>query len=371
MKDEIRCDSFEPGSASDLSSDKTKVGRIGGKNSEHRSGGAFISKKLLHQIEMVLNENSDKAAHKKKKVGSGTQSKRRTVIKGFFCDLLYLKFKIESIYNLKEKHLIAVFNFLEKQGQSPATIQNKISIMRVFCKWIGKDGMVRDSILYVKNKASVRRSTVVQEDKSWTGNGVDVLLLLAVITAKDKVVAMWLELCWAFGLRISESVMLKPAMSHEGDFVWIREATKGGRPRVIPIENEIQRDVLQRAKQLGDGKTGFLGKRGKSMKSKRRRIYTVMESLGITLKDCGISAHGLRHEYMQESFKRLLGIDAPIKGGDLSQLEKTKLNVASLKLAERAGHSRASIGAAYYGSRAIRKANTGHDKTTKEMGNEF
>jgi hypothetical protein len=56
---------------------------------------------------------------------------------------------------------------------------------------------------------------------------------------------------------------------------------------------------------------------------------------------------------MQASFKRLLGTEPPIKGGDLSELDKQELHVASQKLMERAGHTRVTIGSAYYGSRRI------------------
>ena len=59
---------------------------------------------------------------------------------------------------------------------------------------------------------------------------------------------------------------------------------------------------------------------------------------------------------MHESFKRVVGIEAPIRGGDLSQVGKAELHVASQKLMERAGHTRVTIGAAYYGSRRVKKA---------------
>lgn len=327
-----------------------KPGRVDGRNSSHRSEG-FIPKKLKNEIFLMLKVNRDKAVHKKKKVGQGTQDKRETVIYGFFADLLKLKYRIESIYSLKQKHLVAVFNHLEAQGQSPSTIQNKISIMRVFCEWAGKYGMVNDSSAYVKDRASVRRTMVAQEDKSWDGKGVDVLSKLPEIAKKDKAVALWLEICWAFGLRVRESIMSRPGVATEGKFFWVWEGTKGKRPRIVPIETQVQMDVIERAKLEADGKTGYLGERGKTYEQKRRRFYGVMESLGITLSEEGVTAHGLRHQYMQDSFKRLLGIDAPVKGGDLSQVDKDELHVASQKLMERAGHTRVSIGSSYYGSR--------------------
>lgn len=330
-----------------------KPGRVDGKNSTYRSGEHRIPKRCKNQIMTVLKENRDKAAHKEKKVGSGTQEKRKTVILGFFSDLFFLGFMIESIFNLKEKHLKAVFNFLEEQGQSPSTIQNKVSIMRVFCGWIGKNGMVRDSALYVKDKSSVRRSMIVREDKSWEGKGIDVPAKLAEISKKDETVGLVLELCWAFGLRVKEALMLRPHVAHESEFIWVRDGTKGDRSRVIPIKNDVQRNVLERAKAVADKKSGFIGKRGKTFEQKLRRFYYVLKACGITLHEGQITAHGLRHQYMQDRFKHLVGIDAPVKGGNLGEVDKDELHVASQKLMEEAGHTRVSIGSSYYGSRRV------------------
>lgn len=331
-----------------------KPGRVDGKNSKHRSGG-FLPKKLKNELHLVFKEHRDKAAHKDKKVGTGTQDKRETVIYGFFAELLRLKFRIESIHSLKQKHLEAVFKFLESQGQAPSTIQNKISIMRVFCEWIGKYGMVGDSSLYVEDRASVRRSMVAKEDKSWDGKGVDVLAKVEEVSAKDKSVGIWLELCLAFGLRVREAIKSRPGMRTDGTHFFVWEGTKGGRPRVVPIENEVQKDVIERAVKLVDGKTGYLGVRGKTYTQKRDKFYNTLKACGITLSEEGVTAHGLRHQYMQESFKRLTGVDAPVKGGDLSELDRDEFHLASQKLMERAGHTRVTIGASYYGSRRIKK----------------
>ena len=332
-----------------------KPGRINGKNSSYQSGGGFIPKKLNNEIEVMLQKHKDLAAHKDKKVGQRTQDIRRSVIKGFFSDLWKLKYKLETIHNLKEKHLHAVFRPLEAQGQAPSTIQNKRSIMRVFCAGIGKPGMVRDSSLYVEDKLSVMRTMVAREDKSWDGKGVDISGMLEKVRNVDRTVAIELELCLAFGLRVKEAIMLRPLVCRDGsgEHIQVREGTKGDRPRVVPIENAIQKNVLDRAEELMDKKTGFLGKRGTTLTQKRNRFYYVMKKCGITLSESDISAHGLRHQYMQESFKRLLGIEAPVKGGNLADVDADELHVASQKLMERAGHTRVTIGASYYGSRRV------------------
>lgn len=243
--------------------------------------------------------------------------------------------------------------------QSPSTVQNKISIMRLFCEWIGKNGMVRDSTRYVKDKSSVRRSTVVKEDKSWDGNGVSVRSKIDEVAKEDSKIALRLELCLAFGLRVREAMLLRPGLATEGNFkgacVHVRDGTKGGRSRVVPIENEVQLDVLTRAIAASDKTSGFLVSAGKDEEARLQHFYYVVRKCGLSFADSGVTAHGLRHQYMHESFKRLLGIEPPVRGGDLSVLDKDELHLASQKLMERAGHSRVSIGSAYYGSRRVVK----------------
>lgn len=51
-----------------------KSGRVDGKNSVHRSGG-FLHKQLKRELFLVLSEYRGKAAHKERKVGSGTQDR--------------------------------------------------------------------------------------------------------------------------------------------------------------------------------------------------------------------------------------------------------------------------------------------------------
>ncbi len=342
-----------------------KPGRVDGKNSKHKSTGR-IPQNCKKEIEVILKENRDKGAVRDKRVGYETQEKRSTVIRGFFADLFMLGHKIKSVHSLKQKHLIAVFNYQEEMNQSPSTIQNKISIIRTFCEWIGKNGMVLESSFYVKDSASVRRSTVVKEDKSWEGKGIDVMAKITEVAAEDLKIALRLELCLAFGLRVAEAMSLRPAVamvgSPSGAAVHVRDGTKGGRSRLVPIENQVQLDVIKRAIAASDKTTGFLNSKGADDEKRRQHFYYVMRKCKITLADDGVTAHGLRHQYMHDAHKRLSGIEPPIKGGDISQIEKDEYCIMSMQLMERAGHSRVSIGSAYYGSRRVRKTKPDTEK---------
>lgn len=328
-----------------------KPGRINGKNSAYRSGATPVKRRVMNEIVEILEKNRDKGAHKDKRVGYVTQERREKTIIGFFSDLFYLRYTLESVHNLKQKHLVAVFNFLEEEGQSPSTIQGKISIMRTFCEWIGKPGMVVQSTAYVKDKGSVRRSMVATEDKSWEGKGVDAEKVFEEMRGKYPLEAMWLELCLAFGLRVQEAVMLRPNVAHEAESIWLREGTKGDRPRVVPVPIEVKENVLARAKAMANKKTGRLGKPGKTVEQNIQRLYYIMRLFKLTLAKSGVSAHGLRYQYIHYAYKRLTGQEPPVKGGDIAKVDPAVFQVASQKMMEYVGHTRVRIGASYYGSR--------------------
>ncbi|MHB1300524.1 MAG: tyrosine-type recombinase/integrase [Burkholderiales bacterium] len=331
-----------------------KPGRINGHNSTYRSGSHPIKRKVRYELVQIMREH---LAHgvRKSTVGQETMDDRKEAIENFFSDLFFLRYNIESVHNLKQKHLAAVYQFLEAQGQAPATLQNKISHMRIFCEWIGKPGMVVESSSYVVNPLSTKRTMVVQEDRSWSGNGVDVMEMIEKIRLEDEKVAAVLYLNYGFGLRLKEAVMMNIFKSVDGNVLTVVHGTKGGRIRSVPIEHEWQHRLLEVVRGVVDQTTGKLAPRGKTVDQAERRVRTLMEKYGLTMAQMGVTPHGLRHQYMQERFKELTGVEAPIKGGDISVLDKQTFDEATGKLMERAGHSRLSIGASYYGSRRMKK----------------
>jgi len=66
------------------------------------------------------------------------------------------------------------------------------------------------------------------------------------------------EMCWAFGLRREETVEMRPGVGDNGDVLFVIDGTKGKRARNIPIRNELQRAVLEKAKLVADKKTGIV-----------------------------------------------------------------------------------------------------------------
>lgn len=331
-----------------------RPGRIGGHNSSYKSGSHPIKPHVRHELNKLIKQNIERGV-RRDVVGEKTKDTRKEVIKNFFSDIFYLGFKIESVYNLKQKHLSGVCQLLESMGQAPSTIQNKLSHMRIFCEWIGKAGMVGEASSYVVNPLSTKRTMVVQEDKSWEGNGIDVAEMIETIRKEDPKVGAALWLYYGFGLRFKEAVMMNVFKSVDGNVLTVVHGTKGGRIRSVPIEYDWQWGILEIVKGVVDQQTGKLAQRGKTVLQSERRIRTLLEKHKLTMAQLGVTAHGLRHQYMQERFKEMTGVDAPVKGGDISVLDKKEFDAVTGKLMERAGHSRLTIGASYYGSRRMKK----------------
>jgi integrase len=309
-----------------------------------------VKRKLMLEILATLSSNNDKCANgRNKRVGHLTQEKRKTVMKSFVADMHLLSYRLESMNNVREKHIFAWVDFLVKQSQKPSTIQNKLSVLRIYCSWIGKKGMVRSPEYYVADSVLVKRSTATKSDKSWDGKNVDELI--QVVSHKDVIVGMQLKLCHQFGLRRLEAIMIKPHIADEGAYIHVRSGTKGGRPRLVPIVTEKQREVLEEAKAMTDSKSGLICRPGKSLKQAINRFKFIMCYCGITKLGEGVTPHGLRHGYVHRRYEaRTEGGKLPVKGGKPGEVDSHLAKVAKMKVMEEVGHSRVSVTTAYGGS---------------------
>lgn len=311
---------------------------------------APAKKELITEMHHVFEQDIDKCANgRNKRVGHLTMEKRKMVMMGFIADLHHLGFHIESLSNLREKHIVAWVELLVKNGQAPSTIQNKLSVLRIYCGWIGKKGMVRSPEYYVTDASLVKRVTATRVDKSWDSKNVS--NLIAAVSQKDPIIGMQLKLSKEFGLRRLEAIMLKPHVSDEGEYLHVRAGTKGGRPRMVPISTEQQRSLLEEAKSMADPKSGLICRPGKTLKQAINRFKYVMRYCCITRAGEGVTAHGLRHGYVHHRYQaRTCGGKLPVKGGKPGEVAPMIDKVAKLKIMEEVGHSRLSVTTAYGGS---------------------
>lgn len=208
--------------------------------------------------------------------------------------------------------------------------------------------MIRGSENYVKNPKSVERHLVTNIDKTWSGQQKSLSQKLEFIQNQDQYVAIQLELQRAFGLRMKEASLLKPHMADKGSYLAVNWGTKGGRDRVIPIQNDYQRDVLMRAKFILENPGHSMIPKDFNFKQWKNHYYYICRQMGISRKD-GITSHGLRHERLNEIYQEITGQLSPVKGGSTSAILEQVQNIAKQEVAEVAGHSRESISGAYIG----------------------
>ena len=306
-------------------------------------------------LNAVLRAHNKAASIGGKAVSFSTQAARRDILESGFKELRALGFKLPDVRGFKERHIMALGLAWEAKGLSAATLQNRFSVFRVFSEWIGKKGMIRGSECYVKNPNTVLRHLAAERDKTWSGQKQSLDAKLIEIAQQNKHVALQMELQRAFGLRMKEAALLRPHLADRGHYLAVNWGTKGGRDRVVAIQTNYQRAVLNRAKSLVEAQKGSMIPAQYSFKTWRNQYYYVCHKTGISRKD-GIVSHGLRHERLNEVYHAITGMKSPIQQRrSHDPLEKTDPlldEVARQEIAEVAGHSRPCISVAYVGSRS-------------------
>jgi len=166
------------------------------------------------------------------------------------------------------------------------------------------------------------------------------------VKAIDPRVALQLELQHAFGLRVRESLELRPHLADKVTYLAVNVGTKGGRDRTVPIDTQAKRELLDRAKTFAE-KNSSTSDQTKTLAQVKGHYYNVMRQAGITKKQAGITSHGLRHGEANDKYKAITGVDSPVRGG--GKVDKELDNHARLVIAEELGHSRENITTHYLG----------------------
>ncbi|WP_175891314.1 integrase domain-containing protein [Burkholderia cepacia] len=275
-----------------------------------------------------------------------TQEYRATAICKAFVELREGGFALQTPWSLKTKHVEYLVDRWVKDQQSGGTIENKLTYLRALAQWLGKANLVGTLGDYVDRRdAGLERSYVATEDKSWAANGVDAMAKIEEIAKTCPYTAVQLKMQAAFGLRVEESFMLRPAEAvRDPRMLAVTRGTKGGRPREVPIERKIA--ILEEAARLCNGVTGSTIPAGRTLKQWRDWYYYVLAKHGVTKSGIGVTSHGLRHEYLQALYEQVAEVPAPIKGSP-ARPDPAAHEDAKRRVVEAAGHSRPSKANAY------------------------
>ena len=305
-------------------------------------------------LNRLLSANIRYSANGKKVVSHATINDRNKFFGKLIRDLHALDYKLVELENIKPKHIQALVSFWERQNLSASSLQKRFSYLRLLCQWLGKPGMVGEPDQYLSNPERYQREYAAKRDKSWQGQNVDSNIVIARVEQKDARVALLLRLIFAFGLRVQEASLFRPQLDDLGDHIQVIAGTKGGRPRVVPIDNEVQRQVLQHVRQACVSTGRSLIPKTHTLKQWLRHVYYVLDTCGVTRKH-GIVAHGGRHDYANRVFEELTGEPSAVRGGSGKNLSREQERSARLEVSARLGHARESISSAYYGKIMTRR----------------
>ena len=311
-----------------------------------------LPKHLRDEIQRYLD------AHNKFRADGGvasakTQHERAGEIFRAYAALWKLGFRVKKPESVSSKHIHVLTKHWDEAGVSAATIHTRLSNLRTFFnQWMNRPGLVKDLCDYLPPER-VKRTSIAKEDLSWEAKGVDPLKIIERATAFDERFGAMLTLQHYFALRVKESIEIRPGSSliDNGEAIELHLGTKGGRPRRVAIKTAEQRLAFDFARRVAaKGKSGRLRWPNCNWQKAQDRFYYFMKKHGITKKDLGVTAHGLRHGGAQKWYEDETGYPSPIKGGALGLIDRETHLVASVTIARALGHGRIDVAPSYYGS---------------------
>lgn len=316
-------------------------------------------------LQALINENNWRHGAKVKGVSHKTAHERALFLFGFF-NTLRERGRYIDPRTLGNRHIQLVVDVWVKRKLVAATLQTYFSFLRAFSRWIGKPALIMPINCYISDPELYRRSGVALADKSWTSKGILSTEIIAAIAEEDPNVGAQLHSEAAFALRVKEALMLRPrgciltAEQVPGGFrsadhferaqyyLHIGPGSKGGRDRYLPIDTPERWAAVKRVLLLTRSESAHLGRPSDTLQQTKDRFYYVMKKYGVTRKNLGVTAHGLRHQWANDAFERLAQETAPLRGGPAIDPELDAM--VRRAIASELGHARPRISAAYLGT---------------------
>ena len=298
-----------------------------------------MNKKAItgQQKKINLGKELRKLCERNRDGSFATQAARRHIL-----TMCAEQLKEAGFYNLapsglKQKHVKTLVDKWLAEEKTPGAIKNRMAQLRWWAEKIGKPNVIaRDNSIY----GIPERTYVTNQSKAST------LESEKLAKINDNWIRCSLELQKAFGLRREECLKFQPQYADLGDRIRLKDSwTKGGKAREIPLRNDYQRSILNKAHAIA--------KNGSMIPPEKSYVEQLRLYEGLT-KYAGLSKmHGLRHAYAQERYKELTGRDCPAQKGKISQEltkdEKTQDLATRLQISKELGHEREEVTAVYLG----------------------
>ncbi len=120
----------------------------------------------------------------------------------------------------------------------------------------------------------------------------------------DERVRTMMLLARHLGLRFKEAALFRPGRDWQGERVWLKRGTKGGRPRYLFLHNPRQAEVLEGARRLASGDAGIIPQDVPTFEKWRQYVYRQLRAAGVG-RETDETFHDLRRGYLVERMKHL------------------------------------------------------------------
>lgn len=237
-----------------------------------------------------------------------TQNDRRVLLMHMMKNLYQKGYQLEHVKFIKQKHIEYLVDAWQKDDISTGTLKNRTSHLKWLMEKLNKPNLVPDN-----NELNIpKRVYSVNQDKSRD------LPEEKLNQIQDPYMRLNLRAQQFFGLRMEESLKIKPHLADQGNQLYLQGSwTKGGRERYISILTPEQRIWINEAKALVQYQNNSLIPTETNYKSYRERFKKRCQRVDINKR------HGLRHDYAQKRYQELTGFPCPAKGG-LSKHQMTQ-----------------------------------------------
>jgi len=286
-------------------------------------------KKLWYELKSLCESN---------RTGSRTtQSKRYRDLKAIAHTLETLGYRNMVSHSLKPKHIDALVNHWFSNSLTVGTIKTRMAVLRW---WAGKVG--RHNVIARKNDHyGIGRRVYVSEHSKALYLPEEKLEEI-----KDAYVSASMRLAKEFGLRKEEAIKFNPVYADKGDHITLKGSwCKGGRPRVVPILTQRQRDLLDEIKKMVGANS--LIPSDKKFIQQYKRYEEITRQLELR------NLHGLRHTYAQDRYSQLTGWECSHRGGlkykEMNAKQKAIDREARSTISKELGHDRIDNVAIYIG----------------------
>ncbi len=226
-----------------------------------------------------------------------TQRKRAWCL-GAAARALTEKFGLQKLDNLKQKHVAFLVDRWKETDTGRRSIEEKLTYLRWMLDKIGKQNML----------PKTNRELGIEPGPRHTRAGkivADERLAQILAAIPDPRIQSAVLLARHLGLRFKEAMLFRPSRDFDGERVWIKRGSKGGRPRYLYVHNANQKEVLEGARRLTSKEGALISPEFPTWESWRQHAYRILRAAGVG-RHSDTPFHDLRRTYVVERMDGLI-----------------------------------------------------------------